>query len=83
MAQGCEKNSILVSGKVENVVHQSFDFNVQTLTRQVILFFIGRYDLYTHRDESGFLPLTLPPADFKDFVDIGPVTWDSFSKLCS
>lgn len=34
-------------------------------------------------DEYGcpyYLSMLLPSTLFKDFVDVGPVTWDSFSK---
>ncbi|KAL7546573.1 hypothetical protein ACHAWF_009905 [Thalassiosira exigua] len=39
------------------------------------------YELYSNRDESGYLPMALPVREFPDFVNEGPVTWDTFRKL--
>ena len=40
-----------------------------------------RYELYTNKDETGYIPMTLPASEFKDFAHEGPVTWISFSEL--
>ncbi len=39
------------------------------------------YELSTNKDESKYLPMTLP-TEFKDFADVGPVTWPFFNDMC-
>jgi hypothetical protein len=59
----------------------------------IYIFFFLRHELFTNVevDEYGlavtnehgcpyYLSMHLPSNLFKDFVDVGPVTWESFSK---
>jgi hypothetical protein len=39
------------------------------------------YELMTNKDESEYLPMTLP-TEFKAFADVGPVTWPFFNEIC-
>ena len=39
------------------------------------------YELWTTKDESEYLPMTLP-TEFKAFADVGPVTWPFFNEIC-
>ena len=39
-----------------------------------------RYELFSNRDETGYISLTLPAKEFPDFANEDSVTWPSFRK---
>jgi len=40
------------------------------------------YELFTNRDETDYLPMSLPSTDFREFANEDPVTWESFNEIC-
>lgn len=40
------------------------------------------YELFTNRDETDYLPMSLPATDFREFANEDPVTWISFNEIC-
>ena len=64
---------IFINGKGENSGRRKYS----KATKQIRKL----YELYMNRDESGFLPMTLPAKEFRDFVNEGPITWTAFIEL--
>mmetsp|Transcript_12964 Transcript_12964/g.23839 ORF Transcript_12964/g.23839 Transcript_12964/m.23839 type:complete len:633 (+) Transcript_12964:102-2000(+) len=73
-------------GKMENLpkfhVNGKGDTSGASLWRRAMKQVRHLYELYTNRDEMGFIPMALPAKEFKEFANEGPMTWESFNVIC-
>lgn len=65
---------IHINGKGENSGFKKF----RSASREIRYL----YELYMSKDETSFIPMTLPPTVFRDFANDGAITWEEFIELC-
>ena len=66
---------IHINGKGESSGFKKF----QSASKEIRIL----YDLYMNKDDTSFIPMTLPPTVFRDFANDGAITWNDFIELCN
>jgi len=66
---------IHINGKGESSGFKKF----QSASKEIRIL----YDLYMSKDDTSFIPMTLPPTVFRDFANDGAITWNDFIELCN